>query len=83
MSNNTPFSALGLDESLTQAVNEAGYQTPTPIQAKAIPMALTGRDLMASAQTGTGKTASFTLPPPAGPYESQQSHPRTGAGPYP
>ena len=62
MSNNTPFSALGLDESLTQAVNEAGYQTPTPIQAKAIPMALTGRDLMASAQTGTGKTASFTLP---------------------
>ena len=62
MSNNTPFSALGLDESLTQAVNEAGYQTPTPIQTKAIPMALTGRDLMASAQTGTGKTASFTLP---------------------
>ncbi|WP_257295430.1 DEAD/DEAH box helicase [Endozoicomonas sp. YOMI1] len=62
MSNNLPFSALGLDELLIQAVNEAGYQNPTPIQAKAIPMALTGRDLMASAQTGTGKTASFTLP---------------------
>ncbi|MGI2026631.1 DEAD/DEAH box helicase [Endozoicomonas acroporae] len=62
MSNNLPFSALGLDELLIQAVNEAGYQNPTPVQAKAIPMALTGRDLMASAQTGTGKTASFTLP---------------------
>lgn len=62
MSNHTPFSALGLDESLLQAVHEAGYQQPTPIQAKAIPMALTGRDLMASAQTGTGKTAGFTLP---------------------
>lgn len=62
MSNNTPFSALGLDQTLLQALAEAGYQKPTPIQAKAIPMALTGRDLMASAQTGTGKTASFTLP---------------------
>ncbi|WP_257264298.1 DEAD/DEAH box helicase [Endozoicomonas sp. ONNA2] len=62
MSNNISFSALGLDESLIQAVHEAGYQNPTLIQAKSIPMALTGRDLMASAQTGTGKTASFTLP---------------------
>lgn len=62
MSNNTLFSALGLDESLLQAVHEAGYKQPTPIQEKAIPMALTGRDLMASAQTGTGKTAGFTLP---------------------
>nr|MDT0252286.1 DEAD/DEAH box helicase [Endozoicomonas sp.] len=62
MSNNTPFSALGLDESLLQAVHEAGYKQPTPIQAKAIPMAMTGRDIMASAQTGTGKTAGFTLP---------------------
>ena len=62
MSNNTPFSALGLDQTLLQAIAEAGYQQPTAIQAKAIPMALTGRDLMASAQTGTGKTASFTLP---------------------
>lgn len=62
MNNNTPFSALGLDQTLLQAVADAGYQQPTAIQAKAIPMALTGRDLMASAQTGTGKTASFTLP---------------------
>ena len=62
MSNNTPFSALGLDQTLLQAVADVGYQQPTAIQVKAIPMALTGRDLMASAQTGTGKTASFTLP---------------------
>lgn len=62
MINNISFSDLGLDELLIQAVNEVGYQNPTPIQAKAIPMALTGRDLMASSQTGTGKTASFILP---------------------
>lgn len=58
----TTFTSLGLSEPLLQAVTEAGYQQPTPIQAKAIPMAMTGRDLMASAQTGTGKTAGFTLP---------------------
>ncbi|MGB1272263.1 MAG: DEAD/DEAH box helicase, partial [Endozoicomonas sp.] len=58
----TTFTSLGLSEPLLQAVAEAGYQQPTPIQAKAIPMAMTGRDLMASAQTGTGKTAGFTLP---------------------
>ena len=58
----TPFSALGIDETIVKAIKEAGYQQPTPIQAKVIPMALTGRDVMASAQTGTGKTASFTLP---------------------
>ncbi len=59
---NTSFTTLGLNDAILQAIKEAGYQQPTPIQAKAIPMALTGRDLMASAQTGTGKTASFTLP---------------------
>ena len=58
----TTFSSLGLSEPLQQAVADAGYQKPTAIQAKAIPMVLTGRDVMASAQTGTGKTASFTLP---------------------
>ncbi|OED40604.1 ATP-dependent RNA helicase RhlE [Endozoicomonas sp. (ex Bugula neritina AB1)] len=58
----TSFTSLGLSEPLLQAVEEAGYKMPTPIQAKAIPMVLTGRDVMASAQTGTGKTASFTLP---------------------
>ena len=56
------FSALGLLPELVQAVTEQGYQTPSPIQAKAIPAILTGRDIMAAAQTGTGKTAGFTLP---------------------
>ena len=58
----TSFTSLGLSEPLLQAVEEAGYKRATPIQAKSIPMVLTGRDVMASAQTGTGKTASFTLP---------------------
>jgi len=56
------FSALNLDPKLLQAVTEAGYSTPTPIQQQAIPAVLSGRDLMAAAQTGTGKTASFVLP---------------------
>lgn len=56
------FSALGLDDRVLQAVQAAGYTTPTPIQAQAIPLALRGRDLMGLAQTGTGKTAAFTLP---------------------
>jgi len=56
------FKDLGLSESLVQAVTDHGYSTPTPIQAQAIPAILEGRDIMASAQTGTGKTAGFTLP---------------------
>ena len=56
------FSALGLRAELLLAVNEQGYTTPTPIQAQAIPAVLAGRDLMGGAQTGTGKTAGFTLP---------------------
>jgi superfamily II DNA/RNA helicase len=56
------FSDLGLSELLLKAVAEAGYSTPTPIQAQAIPQVLMGRDVLACAQTGTGKTASFTLP---------------------
>jgi ATP-dependent RNA helicase RhlE len=56
------FSELGLDTLLLRAVNEQGYTEPTPVQAKAIPPILLGRDVMAAAQTGTGKTASFTLP---------------------
>ena len=56
------FEALGLAAPLLQAVKTTGYSTPTPIQAKAIPLALEGRDLMAGAQTGTGKTAAFALP---------------------
>ena len=56
------FSDLGLAEPLLRAVREQGYDTPTPIQAQAIPAVLKGGDLMAGAQTGTGKTAGFTLP---------------------
>jgi ATP-dependent RNA helicase RhlE len=56
------FNNLGLRAELVRAVSEKGYATPTPIQAQAIPLVLEGRDLMGSAQTGTGKTAGFTLP---------------------
>ncbi len=58
----TTFSDLGLSENLLRAVKEKGYSTPSPIQDKAIPPVLEGRDVMAAAQTGTGKTAAFTLP---------------------
>lgn len=57
-----PFSKLGLSESIIQAICDQGYQKPTPIQEKAIPVILKGRDVIAAAQTGTGKTASFVLP---------------------
>ncbi|TFW16021.1 DEAD/DEAH box helicase [Massilia arenosa] len=56
------FSDLGLSDALVRAVTEAGYTSPTPIQAQAIPAVLGGGDLLAGAQTGTGKTAGFTLP---------------------
>ncbi|HEY9107289.1 MAG TPA: DEAD/DEAH box helicase [Roseateles sp.] len=56
------FDSLGLAEPILRAVHEQGYTTPTPIQAQAIPAVLSGGDLMAGAQTGTGKTAGFTLP---------------------
>ncbi len=56
------FSALGLSEEIVRAVTERGYTEPTPIQAQAIPAILSGGDLLAGAQTGTGKTAGFTLP---------------------
>ena len=58
----TKFSDLKLDPKVLQAVAEAGYETPTPIQAGAIPHALEGRDVLGIAQTGTGKTAGFVLP---------------------
>ncbi len=58
----TRFSDLKLDPKVLKAVAEAGYDSPTPIQAGAIPPALEGRDVLGIAQTGTGKTASFTLP---------------------
>ena len=56
------FNTLGLSDAIVRAVTEAGYTAPTPIQAKAIPAVLGGGDLLAGAQTGTGKTAGFTLP---------------------
>jgi ATP-dependent RNA helicase RhlE len=56
------FASLGLSEPLVRAVNECGYTEPTPIQLQAIPQVLEGGDLLAAAQTGTGKTAGFTLP---------------------
>lgn len=56
------FNSLGLSNALLKAVSKQGYTTPTPIQQKAIPLILEGKDILASAQTGTGKTAGFTLP---------------------
>jgi ATP-dependent RNA helicase RhlE len=56
------FASLGLIEPLLRTLDSLGYQTPTPVQAQAIPAVLAGRDLMAAAQTGTGKTAGFALP---------------------
>ncbi|MEM6943215.1 MAG: DEAD/DEAH box helicase, partial [Pseudomonadota bacterium] len=56
------FNELDLDPKVLQAIEETGYENPTPIQAEAIPEALKGRDVIGIAQTGTGKTASFTLP---------------------
>ena len=58
----TKFSDLNLDDKVLKAIAETGYETPTPIQAEAIPHALMGKDVLGIAQTGTGKTASFTLP---------------------
>ena len=58
----TKFSDLNLNPKVLKAIDEAGYATPTPIQAGAIPAALDGKDVLGIAQTGTGKTASFTLP---------------------
>ncbi|MEO8411078.1 MAG: DEAD/DEAH box helicase, partial [Propionivibrio sp.] len=75
------FDELGLVPELLQAVTEQGYTVPTPIQAQAIPIVLSGKDLMGGAQTGTGKTAAFTLPllqrilPFASPSPSPARHP--------
>ena len=62
MTETVQFDSLGLAPELLRALTDSGYTTPTPIQAQAIPLALAGGDLMAGAQTGTGKTAAFSLP---------------------
>src|SRR4249920_818323 len=58
----TTFEDLGLPASILAAIKKVGFVTPTPIQAQAIPFALQGRDVLGSAQTGTGKTAAFGIP---------------------
>ncbi|WP_218938660.1 DEAD/DEAH box helicase [Oleiharenicola lentus] len=58
----TSFTALGLGDRIAYAVQQKGYENPTPIQAQAIPVVLAGKDVIGSAQTGTGKTAAFSLP---------------------
>lgn len=68
------FNSLGLSESLLKAIAKQGYTTPSPIQAQAIPLILKGKDVLASAQTGTGKTAGFTLPM----LENLTQNPRNG-----
>ncbi len=57
-----PFDGLGLSDSLIKAISELGFEKPTPVQEKSIPLILEGKDIIASAQTGTGKTAAFGLP---------------------
>ena len=57
-----PFSKLGLSPKVLEGVTAAGYTDPTPIQLRAIPLLMAGRDLIGCAQTGTGKTAAFALP---------------------
>lgn len=71
------FSSLGLSEALVRATSDQGYETPSPIQAQAIPAVLSGKDVMAAAQTGTGKTAGFTLPL----LQRLGAEKRTGKGP--
>jgi ATP-dependent RNA helicase RhlE len=68
------FKSLGLSDALVKAVEEKGYTVPSPIQEKAIPHILEGRDILASAQTGTGKTAGFTLPVLQ--YLTESKHPK-------
>ncbi|MGO1190229.1 DEAD/DEAH box helicase, partial [Vibrio casei] len=71
------FAELDLDQNLIEAIEEMGFERPTQIQADAIPQALDGKDVLASAPTGTGKTAAFALPA----LQYLQDFPRKKAGP--
>ena len=70
------FAELGLNEQILEGVEALGFTVPTPVQSKAIPEVLAGRDIIASAQTGTGKTAAFLLP-----ALDRLGHDRTWRGP--
>ena len=72
----TKFEELGLSEKVLSAVGRMGYEEPTPVQEQAIPLVLKGRDIIAAAQTGTGKTAAFSLP-----SMSKLGHAKGGSGP--
>ena len=80
------FQELGLNEPILRALADQGYEQPSPIQAKAIPPALTGRDVLGCAQTGTGKTCAFAAPilQQLSGHKAQgrpDPHPHPGAGP--
>ncbi|MFQ9916900.1 MAG: DEAD/DEAH box helicase [Flavonifractor plautii] len=84
------FQELGLNEPILRALADQGYEQPSPIQAKAIPPALTGRDVLGCAQTGTGKTCAFAAPilqqlsgrkAQGRRYPRPDPHPHPGAGP--
>ena len=84
------FATLGLAPEFLRAVADQGYTEPTPVQAEAIPLVLEGRDLLAGAQTGTGKTAAFVLPmlqnlgpPERRPALGPPAHPRPRPRPDP
>src|SRR5690348_12196660 len=62
MSSSNSFSALGLSSEILKSLTDLGYESPSPIQQQTIPILLEGKDLLAQAQTGTGKTAAFALP---------------------
>jgi len=74
----TGFESLGLAVPLLQAIQESGYTEPTPIQEKSIPVVLNGQDILAAAQTGTGKTAGFTLPILHTLFETRTAKPKAG-----
>ena len=75
------FKELNLIKPLLQALDDQGYETPTPIQAQAIPLLLEGRDVLGCAQTGTGKTAAFALPVLQHISQALEEAPRSGKRP--